>query len=72
MTQYEDRRIKKTDVDLFFKLTKPPKWVIAGLKRGETTRKTAVNIDSIQIDANIVQSSSRFLIGYLQQSKKFH
>ena len=65
--QYEGRRIKKTDVNLFFKL---PKWLIAGLKWGEPTQTTALDIDFIQIDANIVETSSRFLMGYLTATVK--
>ena len=44
----------------------------AGFSWGERKQKTAINLNFIQVDANIVNSFSRFLNGYLQQSIEFH
>ena len=47
-----------------------PKRLIAGLKWREKTQKTVVNINFSQIDMNIVNSFSCFLIGYLTTVNK--
>ena len=40
--------------------------------RGKDAVSSRINMHLIQIDADFVSGFSRFLIGYLQQSIKFH
>ena len=71
------RRERRSDVNLFFYYNKTLKMVklIAGLSLNpspnQMRRWTAVKMNFIQIDVNIVNSFSHFLIGYLQQSITF-
>ena len=50
--------------------SKTLRWFLSGLKWREKTQKTAVNINFSQIDVNIDNSFSRFLIGYLTTVNK--
>jgi len=55
------------DVYLFFTIIRPQNGQIPGVNEGKKRRKLAVNkVNYIQNDANIVNSFSRFLIGYLK------
>jgi len=66
---------KKTDVNLFFYNNKTQNGQMPGINEGKRCSKVAVNKDKvnfIQNDANIVNSFSRFLIGYLKKSIKSH